>query len=51
MLLPLLRDETDTGATGQLGDDDGSQGELGEGDLLAGDGGLLGGAINKDLYM
>ena len=51
VLLPLLRNETNTGATRQLGDDDGGQGELGEGNLLAGNGGLLGGAVNKDLYV
>lgn len=49
VLLPLLRDVADTGGTGQLGDNDGGEGELGEGDFLTGDGGLLGGTIDKDL--
>ena len=49
VLLPLLRNESNTGGAGQLGDDDGGEGELGEGNLLTGDGGLLGGTIDKDL--
>ena len=49
MLLPLLRNVSNTGGAGQLGDDDGGEGELGEGNLLTGDGGLLGGTIDKDL--
>ena len=49
VLLPLLRNVADTGGAGQLRDDDGGEGELGEGDFLTGDGGLLGGTINKDL--
>jgi hypothetical protein len=51
VLLPLLRNVADTGGAGQLGDDDGGEGELGEGDFLTGDGGLLGGTINKDLCL
>lgn len=51
VLLPLLRNVTDTGGAGQLGDDDRSEGELGEGNFLTGDGGLLGGTINKDLCL
>ena len=49
VLLPLLRNVSNTGGAGQLGDDDGGEGELGEGNLLTGDGGLLGGTIDKDL--
>lgn len=51
VLLPLLRDVADTGGTGQLGDDNGGEGQLGEGDFLAGDRGLCGGTINKDLWL
>ena len=49
VLLPLLCDKATSGGAGQLGDDDGGEGELGEGNLLTGDGGLLGGTIDKDL--
>lgn len=51
VLLPLLRNVADTGGTGQLGDDDRGERELGEGDFLTGNGGLLGGTINKDLLL
>jgi len=50
-LLPLLRDVTDTACAGQLGDDDGCEGELCEGNLLAGNGGVLGGTIDKHLCL
>jgi hypothetical protein len=50
VLFPLLRNVANTGGTGELGNDDGGKRELCECDLLAGDGGLLGGTINKHLY-
>lgn len=50
-LFPLLRDVADTGGAGQLGDDDRCEGELRKRDLLSGDGGLLGGTINKHLSL
>lgn len=50
-LFPLLRNVTYTGGTGELGDDNGGEGELCECDLLSGNGGLLGGTINKHLCL
>lgn len=50
-LLPLLRNVADTGGARQLGDDNRGEGEFGERNFLAGNGGLLGGTINKHLFL
>lgn len=49
LLLPLLGNETTSGTAGKLGNDDGGERHLGEGDCVAGDGGVLGGTVNKHL--
>jgi hypothetical protein len=51
VLLPLLRDVADTAGAGKLGDDNGREGEFRKRNFLAGDGGLLGGTIDEDLYL
>ena len=51
VLLPLLRNVTDTAGAGKLGNDDRCEGEFGKGDLLAGDGGLLGRTIDENLCL
>jgi hypothetical protein len=51
VLFPLLRDVADTALAGKLGDDDGREGEFRERNLLAGNGGLLGGTVDEDLCL
>lgn len=51
VLFPLLRNVADTGGARKLGDDDGGKGELCKRNLLSGNGGLLGGTINKHLLL
>lgn len=51
VLFPLLRDVADTAGAGELGNDDGCEGEFCECHLLTGDGGLLGGTIEKHLAL